>query len=180
MTTRVQPAGGLACFLRQSLWERTTGDKYVYDVEVVHYGLLSLLLERSAGFATRLLASPSAVSRVVQVDLFDLEVRVPDAVYFIEVKTWQALKPELIDRQATLLEQRSAQAIYLLTPFQTCEWTPDGIRQRSRGRGRLVEFQHVATMLRETAPNLPASLKEVAESYAEAIDLLHARTAAAV
>lgn len=176
----IEPSG-LALFLSQRLWERSTGDKFVYDIEHVHYGLLSLLLERSPLFAAKFLASSSRVVRVMQVEVFDLEVRVvPDAVYLVEVKTWHRLTPRQLDTQAKLLERRSAQGIYLLTPFQICQWTPEEIRRRSDGRGRVLPFQDVATMLREITASLSGSLREVAESYADAIRLLLKRTQEAV
>jgi hypothetical protein len=182
MTTPSAAGRGLAAFLKQSLWDRTTGDKYVYDIEVVHYGLLALLLEKSADFAERLLGSSSKVERVVEAlrsDLFDLEVRTADALHFIEVKTWHSLKPEQIDGQVAILTARAAHGIYLLTPFQLGDWTPSEIRRRSGGRARLVEFSDLAGMLRDTMNSLTEPLKEVASSYADAIDLLQARTRAA-
>ena len=107
MTRNVDTAhGGLALFLKHELCAREEHplgwDKYVYDIEAVHYGLLSLLLEDCDAFAAKLLRSPSKVRRVFlpsKRDLFDLEVSTSDTTYFIEVKTWHSLEADQFDRQ---------------------------------------------------------------------------------
>ena len=154
-------------------------DKFVYDIEELHYGFLSMFFKHSAGFATEIFrlpakASADSVMPPYSDHPFDLEVRVAPQTYYVEVKTWAKLDPSQVKRQFKHLQDRKANGVYLLTPFQ--QWSADQIAKATGSLAHRVSFDQVAESLQSNLQDLKGPAKQVAEAYIPAIRDLMRRT----
>jgi len=154
-------------------------DKFVYDIEELHYGLLSMFFKQSAGFATEILKLPAkakaeSVMPPYSNHPFDLEVSVSSALYYVEVKTWADLDSSQVRRQTDHLRKHGAKGVYLLTSFQ--KWTAEQIAKETGSLAHLVLFAQVADSLQSNLKDLKSPTKEIAQSYISALRDLVRRT----
>ncbi len=127
-------------------------DKFIYDDESIHYGLLQILLEDSPEFARSLLglkAAPGAVSVTLKPDngIFDLRVTTDGQAHFIEVKVWAALSHDQFDRQMKYLESNNGLAHYILFTKAADQWSSEDIASRSNGASQLIGIKQLLTIV---------------------------------
>jgi hypothetical protein len=184
MTSHNEP---LAFFLNHPLYTSDQHDygyeKYVYDDEFIHYGLLSILLQASSALTTRVLqtADDAVVKRVMpglRRHPFDLEVDIGDAIFYFEIKTWSSLTEDQFTRQTQFLHQSEvSRAIYLLPPLQSRFWDADRIERESNGRSQLLRFSELARAVSDSLGSLPPPIDRIAKAYLDILPQLEKRAA---
>ena len=159
--------------------KQRTWDKFVYDEEVLHYGLLSMFLKASPGFAKDFLQlrrrpRVHAVMPPYSDHPFDLEIRTASQIYYAEVKTWSRLTANQLSRQTAHLRDRGATGIYVMTDFQG--WTDEQIAAETGARARLFSFEDVHSSIRSHLNELGSPAKQVGQSYVKVLAALCKRT----
>lgn len=158
-------------------------DKYVYDDENIHYGLLQLLSERSPDFAQAFLHTsslPTSISIRPEPErgLFDLLFLVDGAATYCEVKVWAALSDSQFWRQTRFLAENNAKGVYVLFTKAADAWSHELVSQKSEGRAHVVGVDGLLQALDSVSNDLPKDVIEIAEAYRKALIHLNARWSA--
>jgi hypothetical protein len=175
---------GIDLFLTKCIYDQEQHprhwDKYVYDDENIHYGILQLLAERSPDFAQAVLRTsrrPESISVVPQPKrrLFDLLFLVDGAYTYCEVKVWASLPDSQFMRQTMFLAENDAMGVYVLFTKSADAWVPEVVSQRSEGRAHVIGTHGLMRALDSIGTDLPKEVTEVAEAYRKALIHLNAR-----
>jgi hypothetical protein len=168
--------GAFELFLLQQL----TGESYTYDNENIHYTIIKLMMEHSPGFRLSILSlttDPSRFKVIVQPQsgTFDLEFLADDIPVYCEIKIWSGFHKEQLPKQAKLLEDQNATAIYLLLGKVEIVWPASLVSQETGGRGHVVGSKKLIVALDSVEGTLPLQVLEIRDVYRKAIEQLQLR-----
>lgn len=178
------PVTGLDLFLTNRIYgskQHPLGwDKYVYDDESIHYGLLQFLSERSPAFVQSILrisGLPKNVSVLPKPEggLFDLVFLVDGAPTYCEVKVWARLSDAQFSRQIAFLAEKKAKGFYVLFTKAADDWSPELVSKKSAGRCHVVGVADLLKTLDSFGNDLPKEVTEVAVAYRGALNHLNTR-----
>ncbi|WP_447599071.1 hypothetical protein [Nitrospira sp. Nam80] len=155
-------------------------DKYIYDDENIHCGLIQLLAEKSPTFVQVLLGLscvPQSVSILYEPEqgLFDFALIVNGSPIYCELKVWANLTEKQFIRQIGFLAQRNARGIYLLFTKAADAWPADVVARRSDGLCDVVGIGRLLEALEAIDSDVPADGTEVAGAYRKVLKHLNAR-----
>lgn len=161
-------------FLSRQLYG--TGDhpngwnKYVYDDENIHYGLLQILLEDCHEFAKYLFDIPSTpvhikITPKPDNGIFDMLAVVDGQAYYVEVKIWACLSEEQFSRQIEYVKANGGHGCFVLFRAAADKWSPETVLRRSDNCCRVIGGEELRRALNMVTAFSNLELAEIAEAY---------------
>jgi len=156
--------------------------KCIYDDENIHYGLLQIIAANSPEFTQELLGLPSVPTRVSVFQKppskganFDILIEADKEPYYFEIKIWNLLSTDQLDRQTDFLCSNNCNGRYVLFTHAAQQWDASTIASRSRGRSQLVTLADLLRSLNAVKANVPQEITEIVEAYKSIIQHLERR-----
>ena len=140
----------LTAFLDRVIFERANSLCWTLDYELIHQLILKALIEDSPEFLSRINSSmqgPPSCTIGPDGGLYDLEVATANCCAVFEIKVFQPLRADQIERQVAGLAGSNRQLFYLLLGRTGADWSRTRIDRDTHGARVKISYTELIAAL---------------------------------